>query len=194
MHATLLNHEIGHIFSLGHAWHEDGCPDTPNNPNCYSVTGEAPCDSIISNNLMDYNNSQMAITPCQIGRMHLVIARDDSEQRKFIVKDWCHHDTSKQIVIGDHVAWEGARDLSHSILVKSGASLKLCCRLSMPSGSSITLEPGAKLILEEIKVHNDCGETWQGIIMQHKGKMKSTVELIGNAVILDVAINEIEVD
>lgn len=184
-HATLLNHEIGHVFSLNHSWYDDGCEDTPNNANCYSVTGVPPCDSLISNNLMDYNNSQMAITPCQIGRMHMVIARETSEQRKFVVPDWCTLDTSHVIIISENIAWNGAKDMANNIIIKDGASLKLCCRVSMPKNSSITIEPGGQLILEEVKLHNACGDQWQGVIIQHKGKKKGLVEMYGKVEILN---------
>jgi hypothetical protein len=90
--AKVLNHEIGHVLSLYHAWGEgantpDYCDDTPYNNNCWAqgaihlppktwfqpcTTGVSCCDQIseISNNFMDYNNVQQAVTPCQINRMH----------------------------------------------------------------------------------------------------------------------------
>ena len=65
----LLNHEIGHILGLNHAWVEDGCPDTKNHPNkCWEWSKAPPCSQLATNNMMDYNAYQIALTPCQIGK------------------------------------------------------------------------------------------------------------------------------
>lgn len=73
----ILNHELGHIFSLFHSWSGDDCPDTPDNPNCWddsspNCAGATPPQPA-SNNMMDYNNVQNALTPCQITKMHNTI-------------------------------------------------------------------------------------------------------------------------
>jgi hypothetical protein len=72
--AKLLNHEVAHNLGLRHAWGEwgidDGCTDTPFNNNCWYTNPTSPCSTWCSNNLMDYNADQSAVTPCQIGIMH----------------------------------------------------------------------------------------------------------------------------
>jgi len=93
-----LNHEIGHTLNLDHTWNVidifEGCADTPLGyiydhlqagicttdvyANCWdyrpSTPGcpRKPCDewSKISNNLMDYNSHDPALTVCQIDRMN----------------------------------------------------------------------------------------------------------------------------
>lgn len=72
--AKLLNHEVAHNLNLRHTWNEnDYCSDTPFNNNCWNINFPANtnCDDWceISNNMMDYNFSQQAISPCQINRM-----------------------------------------------------------------------------------------------------------------------------
>lgn len=61
--ANTIRHELGHNFNLYHSWYSDYCSDTPSNSNCWN-------GSNCSNNMMDYNASQSAITQCQLSRMH----------------------------------------------------------------------------------------------------------------------------
>ncbi len=63
-----IKHEMGHVMGLDHSWiSNDGCEDTPSNPNCWDQNN---CIGIQSNNTMDYNNCQCAFTQCQINKMH----------------------------------------------------------------------------------------------------------------------------
>jgi len=185
-YATLLNHEVGHVFGLSHSWNNDGCDDTPKNPNCYYKSGVPPCDGAVSNNLMDYNNSQMAITPCQLGRIHMKIADTTSFQRKLVIPSWCKLDTTQVITIDSTIKWPGARDVSRNIEILDGGHLTICCRLSMPKNSKILVHPGGKLTLEEATLHNDCGDQWFGIQVLSKGKKAGKVVAIGDVYIKNV--------
>ncbi|NJK83165.1 MAG: hypothetical protein HC912_04445 [Saprospiraceae bacterium] len=177
----ILNHEVGHVFGLYHAWAgNDGCEDTPHHPNCWNYTEEGPCHTLVSNNVMDYNAWQLAWTPCQIGRVHELMSQTHARQRQLLVPTWCQLDESKTLFIQDTIHWQGAKDVEGNIIIAAGAVLQLSCRLALPKGATITVEPGGKLILNEAHLHNDCNEMWQGIVLQTKGKAKGEVQWIGN--------------
>lgn len=185
--STLLNHEVGHIFGLRHAWYKsDGCDDTPVHPNCWQPSNKKGCEDIVSNNMMDYNNSQMAITPCQLGIVHRSFADVNSELRGLVVKNWCKLDTSEVIRITGDDVWGGALDLSYNVVIEPGASLEIKCRVSMPEGSSITVKPGGKLILDRSRLHSDCGNSWKGIKLQHSKQDSASVVYHGDVLIEDV--------
>ena len=182
-HATNLNHEIAHVLGLSHSWYRnDGCDDTPPNNNCWSSSKKRKC----SNNMMDYNSSQMALTPCQIGRMHRNFHRAESKQRKLLVPIWCEEDETQSIIIDEDRQWLGSKDLMNDVIVKEGVTLEIYCRVSMAAGRKMTVEPGATLKLYNAQLHNDCGDTWEGIDLQSTENGSGKIELYGECVIENV--------
>ncbi len=184
-YAVLLNHEIGHVFGLNHAWTKsDGCDDTPPNPNCWGPNSAAPCNTeVVSNNLMDYNAQQMAITPCQLGRVHRTIADLNSKKRGLVIAKWCEPDLSDNINVKGNIEWRGAKDLNKNIIVHPNSELTISCRLSLANGRKIIVKEGGVLILNECRIHNACGDKWGGIVLENRDKnpgqliKKGTIQL-----------------
>lgn len=94
--AKPLNHEIGHILSLDHpkmspngaksvlggTQYTDNCDDTPTFMELINDGYTDPyewCNGRATNNLMDYNCNQRALTPCQINQVHSYIENDFAE-------------------------------------------------------------------------------------------------------------------
>jgi len=72
--ARTMAHEIGHLLGLSHPSIGDGCADTWDNPHeCYQYdAGDPICGDWdnLSNTFMDQHAYQVAVSPCQIERMH----------------------------------------------------------------------------------------------------------------------------
>jgi hypothetical protein len=179
----LMNHEIGHLLGLQHAWSEDGCPDTQNHPNkCWTWSEEEPCRSQATNNMMDYNAYQIALTPCQIGRIHATLATEQNPLRKCLLPVWKTRNPLYDVVIRDSVSWEGAHDLEGNLTIAPGGALTLSCRLSMPAGTQITVQPGGRLWLNGVRIHGAPGCTWKGIWVEEKKGVKGAVYVLKKVV------------
>lgn len=178
----LLNHEVGHIFTLAHTWRtNDGCDDTPKNPNCFNRNAGKHCDeSTTSNNMMDYNAWQHAITPCQIGKMQLSMLKEKSRQRKMLEPTWCKLHEDRHIYIREVMDWNCMKDLEGHLTIEKGASLTMRCRVSLPKNAKITVKAGGKLILDNCRLHNSCGDQWEGIQVETVGNQKGEVIFMGS--------------
>jgi len=175
----LLNHEIGHILGLSHAWSYDGCPDTNDHPNkCWDWTPHPPCNEQATNNMMDYNAYQLALSPCQIGKVHAGFANEKSPIRRCLVPTWCTLRRDREIVISDTVSWTGARDLEGHLTIAPGGRLRVSCRVSLPPGARITVQPGGVLWLDGCRLHNACGKTWQGIFLEEKNGVRGEAQVL----------------
>ena len=165
VHRGILNHEVGHFLSLAHAFYNDGCDDTPAHGNpCWNQTPDPPCDTAASNNMMDYNALQNALSPCQIGTMQARMADTSSFERRFLIPYWCKRLPDYDLTITDTVAWKGDKDLYGNLTIVAGAVLRIHARVSLPENTRITIEPGGRLELGSgALLHNACGLSWEGI-------------------------------
>ena len=185
---SLMNHEIAHVLGLGHAWTKyDGCDDTPVHPNCWDADSPTPCDGTFSNNMMDYNYLQSALTPCQLGKIHKNFSTLEGKTRKLIYDAWCNPILDDPIYIDRHVAWKGSRDLRRDIVILPGGQLDIHCRISMAAGRKITVKNGGSLHLHKYaKIHNDCGDTWEGIEVEVFNDINNQLLVYENASINNI--------
>ncbi len=186
----VLNHEVGHVFGLVHAWvRNDGCNDTPPHPaRCWNRTEEPPCDTMATNNVMDYNALQNAWTPCQIGKVHKSMSSPGARARKVLIRNWCKLSEAQTIAINDSIHWRGAKDLEGHLFIEEGGLLNIDCRVSIPPGGKIVIKPGGELRLgKNALLHNDCGLQWDGIIIQEQGQSKGLISIMESSRIEDAS-------
>lgn len=184
----LLNHEIGHVLGLSHTWKGgDGCDDTPNHSNCWN-SGPAPCDGIISNNVMDYNSLQTAFTPCQIAKTNRTLGNSKSSKRKLLKEDWCEHEAAEDIVILDTVTWNRHVDFKGNITIEKNGVLIVGCSVSMAENSRIHVKAGGHLVLSRATLFNDCDFEWNGITVESYRKDVGLVSYIDTFYIENVVV------
>ncbi|MFT4569110.1 MAG: hypothetical protein ACI9FN_004080 [Saprospiraceae bacterium] len=182
----LLLHELGHALSLRHSWNNnDGCEDTPRHANCWSNTGEAPCNQIESNNFMDYNPHQVAITPCQIIKMHTALASEGTKQHRLLEVNWCEK-IEGDTRIADVQHWANPVLNARDIVIERGGVLIVSSWLSMARDTRITVHKGGQLLIDGGRIYNYCKSPWNGIFVHPKGLMKSRNNSLVEHVTLEV--------
>ena len=130
---------------------------------------------------MSYNAQQNAWTPCQIGKIHRNFAKLRSRQRKLLIPTWCKLDERKTIYIRQEMHWKGAKDLESHVVIEKGGILEISSRVSLPKGAKIIIHPTAQLRLNSTaRLHNDCGELWEGIEVLSSAGQKGQVVIVGS--------------
>ncbi len=171
-YAGLLNHELGHILGLRHTWNlNDGCGDTPKNPNCWNQSAAPPCDRMYSNNLMDYNAHQSAITPCQIAKMHANISNPGHVASRVVESGHCHVDKQNTVVVNDNKIISVPSSFSGDLVIHSGGVLWIRSLVHFARDAGVIIKKGGILVLEDATLYHYCGFRWNGISIHPKGKI-----------------------
>lgn len=188
--AGLFNHELGHSMGLAHTWAgSDGCDDTPQHRNCWGQTDNGPCKDGWSNNVMDYNGYQTALSPCQIGKIHSNFRNPRMPQRSKLVENYCRRDPLRTVHIQayEEEVWTGVRDMEGDLVLYKDSKLTIHCDLSFPANGKIKVHPGAELNLVGAVLSSSCEGTWRGIQIMGNGNKTGTVNYYNGAVLKDVA-------
>ncbi len=79
---------------------------------------------------------------------------------------------------GENIVWDTdvKRGLRNNIKIKTGGQLTIKGEISIPESGKITVEPGAKLIIDGGKLTNKCGGMWQGIVVKGDKSKPQTPE------------------
>lgn len=152
---------------------DDGCEDTP----WAAVSNVLGCQFE-----GDPNVVKCALTQCQLGKIHYFFERLNPAIQRFPEGPGPHVPVGgssynrvgnceinmPDIVIenGQVEDWDWFRSLRSNVVVQTGGRLFIRCRVGMPEGATITVEPGGRLYLYG-EVYNNCdGQRWQGVVVK----------------------------
>lgn len=167
-YAGTFNHEVGHVLGLRHAWTKfDQCADTPVNNNCWKESSKPPCDQGASNNLMDYNAHQSAITPCQIAKMHAIITNKAHRSSGLVVEDLCEKKVGVR-EITSWTKWIQSVVVQRDIVIKKDGLLYLGNAVRFAADVNIKIEKGGTLVVKSTTSGGSCSP-WGGIYKHPKG-------------------------
>ncbi|HHH54628.1 MAG TPA: right-handed parallel beta-helix repeat-containing protein, partial [Bacteroidetes bacterium] len=129
-------HEYGHYFNLGHLF----CSKNIMNPGNW--------------------NNRGSLDGCQVREMYKSLMTKNI--RKFVI---CESGLDHKIEITNDEVWKLDARIYNDIVVKTGGSLKITCKLYMQPDTKIIVERGAKLFIDGGTITSQCNQ-WKGIVVQ----------------------------
>lgn len=133
----------------------------------------------MSNNYMDaradltpgaengYNasNPDPGLSACQLGIVHHALEGNIANRTiwRVVREDHCVRDPDATIVVSGTYIWNDSKKLQGDLIITSGSTLTVKCRIHMPAGAKVVVQQGARLIIDEGHFTNLCGEFWHGI-------------------------------
>ncbi|MFY9310884.1 MAG: T9SS type A sorting domain-containing protein [Bacteroidia bacterium] len=152
--------------------HQGGWGFDPYNSSYYST-----------NNLMGGTQSNEYLSPLQLGKANRALAI--KSVRKY-VKSMIS--SSNDWVVNQNETWDFDIQMYQNIKVTNGATLTIKCKVAMATNGSITLDPGANLIITDgALITSWTGSMWTGIILN-----SGTSLLVDNASTIEKAKVAIE--
>ena len=176
--ARYMMHEVGHIAGLCHSFAADNpcgdiivlaeCDNTTPVNNCGGGSRCPGSNNNVSTNIMAYGiEAPESLTPCQWGIFYRTLAFSEFN---FTEVDLCQTSVvSENIVIGseEHEVWDGVRFISDELIIESGGSLTINCRVFAGPDAVIIVERGAKLTIENGSIERACPDMeWGGIFVE----------------------------
>ena len=168
-------HEIGHHFSLNHLYGEETLP-TNNDYLCdvfplginFLIPGT-------NNNLMGAGGANNWLSPLQMGRAHRTLILNE-------MRHFAYGYNPSPIEITSDQTWDFTFKSYNDIVVKSGKTLTITCRLEMVKEASIIVEPGARLVVDGGTITSarsagpDYEGLWQGIKLHGNSNAAQTLQ------------------
>lgn len=154
------------LFPVGAPWCESpprGCQACVQISDS-TMAGVHPNDGR-TNNLMNGKGGRY-LSPSQLGKIHRAFAT-----RSLGLAASGYSDVP--IEISHDESWDFTLQLYRPLVIKSGATLTIKCTLKMPPEGSISIEPGAKLVVDGGQItrsNPNAGGHWQGILIEKASK------------------------
>ncbi len=164
-YATFMAHEIGHCLDLTHTYNGVTCgggdtylddvfgsPPPGNCPHIYNWGADPTVSTTdrITNNMMSGNKDAHYFSPLQMGRMHRALALKSIRQ----YLNNCVYDQLNPWQVTNNETWDFDMQFDKDIIVDNNSTLEITCKLSMPNGSKIVVNPGSTLIIDGILTNN----------------------------------------
>ena len=212
--ALHMAHEFGHDFGLHHTYNtentviahpeflwdvfgtetQDWC-DAPATRVCYHEGNWAcnPLDSTntCTNNIMGGTCMSRHFSALQCGRIHRALGVST-------LKDFAYGDTSSSVIhISSNLELDYTRKFYQSIVVDSGVTLTVTCRMEMSPDTRVIVNPGGKLIVDGGTLTSaEPGTMWKGIEVvgdrtKHQEPQYQGVVELKNGAVIENAITAI---
>lgn len=133
-----------------------------------------------TNNLMNGAEGNY-LTPKQAGKVHRAFALHN-------IGSVTSGYSETPLEITQNETWDFKMQLYRSLVIKSGNTLTLKCKLLMPEQGSIIVETGAKLIIDGgviTKSNVNAGNSWQGILVYGNSNLPQTAANQGTVEIIN---------
>ncbi|MFT4666582.1 MAG: hypothetical protein ACI8YQ_003725 [Polaribacter sp.] len=175
----------------------------PCNPNlcdvpCMSGDDVKICKWNVGNNLTSQSHTNRALTPCQ---WEVVFSRVASLNTQ--TYGWADNCTQVAptfyVPTGTNLIWDNLKLLNRNVVVETGATLTINCEVRMAKDLTITVQRGAKLIVDDGTITNLCPETrWGGIVVHGNASKDQPSDPFGSLASNDagvvIIINESQIE